>query len=448
MRIFTHTRQIETKIRQGDIIIILVWWLYASFLGAPFMHSEGYISGVAWLLGIYLAGGQNSRYLHPLWRVILSVTFASLIVFICAFVWSAAGGNWYHHGLVGTWYNWYFHGGALSLLFIFLAGLIFHSFIYFWYKKPIIQVIPYNIPDKYQQMLQELSLRNDVILEKEIYDMQDSLPLRRPECAVYVIAMDMRMNNHEFNKISNIIFAEELIDINDLYELLEEKTPILKIDNAWLMPRGLQLPTPNWEFFKRLGDIVFVLILSPFILIILFIAAILIKITSKGPIFYRQMRMGMAGQLFAIYKLRTMHVNAETNGIQWSGDNDNRISPIGKILRVTGIDELPQFWNILLGHMSLVGPRPERPEIIENLSESVPFYKVRLLVPPGLSGWAQLRQGGDAGIDDVINKLKYDIYYIKHSSFLLDAQIILGTMQMILHIAKPRPKKNVDMPSN
>ncbi|MEI6521774.1 MAG: sugar transferase, partial [bacterium] len=306
----------------------------------------------------------------------------------------------------------------------------------------------YNISDEYRQLLNELSQRDDVIIENEIISVADSLPLRRPECAVYVIAMDMRMNNQEFNKISGLIFAEELIDINELYELLEEKIPILKNTDGWVMPRGLQLPTPNWEFFKRIGDIVFVVTTAPLVIILLILSAILIKLTSKGPIFYKQMRMGMAGQLFAIYKLRTMRVDAETKGIQWSGDADPRITPVGKFLRTTAIDEVPQFWNVFTGQMSLVGPRPERPEIIEDLSVSVPFYKVRLLVPPGLSGWAQLHQGGDAGIDDVINKLKYDIYYIKHSSFLLDAQIILGTIQMMLHIAKPRPKKNVDMPSN
>lgn len=448
MRIFTHTRQIETKIRQGDILIILGWWLYASFIGAPFMHSEGYVSGIAWLIGIYIAGGQNPRYLHPQWRVFLSVLFASLFVFVCAFIWSAAGGNWYHHGLAGTWNNWYIHGGALSLLVIATIGLLFHLVISFCYRKPIIQVIPYNIPDEYNQLLDELSQREDIIIEEQIYNIQDSLPLRRSECAVYVIAMDMRMNNLEFDRISSLIFAEELIDINELYELLEEKIPILKNDNNWVMPRGLQLPTPNWEFFKRIGDIIFVVITSPVVIPLLLLSAIVIKFTSKGPIFYKQMRMGMAGQLFAIYKLRTMRVDAESEGIQWSGETDPRITSVGKFLRMTAIDELPQFWNVFTGQMSLVGPRPERPEIIECLSQSVPFYKVRLLVPPGLSGWAQLHQGGDVGIDDVINKLKYDIYYIKHSSFLLDGQIVLGTMQMMLHIAKPRPKKNVDMPSN
>ena len=152
------------------------------------------------------------------------------------------------------------------------------------------------------------------------------------------------------------------------------------------------------------------------------------RLESKGPSLYSQDRVGRFQQHFRIYKLRSMVQNAETNGAQWAAAADARVTRVGRFLRFTRLDEIPQFWNVLRGDMSLVGPRPERPEFVELLSAQIPFYSHRHVVKPGLTGWAQINYPYGASIEDANNKLKYDLYYMKRASLLLDLQIGLRTL--------------------
>ena len=158
------------------------------------------------------------------------------------------------------------------------------------------------------------------------------------------------------------------------------------------------------------------------------LAALAVKLESRGPIFYSQIRTGLHNQPFKIWKLRTMRADAEKDGPQWARGKDHRVTRIGRFLRRSRLDEVPQFWNILKGEMSLVGPRPERPEFVEKLSREIPFYNPRHLVKPGLTGWAQINYPYGASSEDSMNKLKFDLYYIKHASPGLDLQIMLRTI--------------------
>jgi exopolysaccharide biosynthesis polyprenyl glycosylphosphotransferase len=170
-------------------------------------------------------------------------------------------------------------------------------------------------------------------------------------------------------------------------------------------------------------------VLSPLCLL----TAILIKLTSKGPIFYSQTRSGKHGKDFEIYKFRTMKTDAEkTSGPVWALAQDNRITPIGKFLRKSRIDEIPQFINVLKGDMSVIGPRPERPIFVEKLEGKISDYKKRLTVKPGITGLAQVYHRYDENIDDVRKKVKYDILYIKNIRFTTDIRIILRTFLVIL----------------
>ena len=162
------------------------------------------------------------------------------------------------------------------------------------------------------------------------------------------------------------------------------------------------------------------------------LAALVVKLESKGPAFYSQVRVGRFNRPFRIYKLRTMVNNSETSGAQWATKNDSRITAVGKFLRKTRLDELPQFWNVLKGEMSLVGPRPERPEFVEDLGKEIPFYLQRHLVKPGLTGWAQINYPYGASVEDSYNKLTYDFYYIKNASMGLDLQIFLRTTGTVM----------------
>ncbi len=185
--------------------------------------------------------------------------------------------------------------------------------------------------------------------------------------------------------------------------------------------------------FKRLLDLLLsfflLLVFSPLMLFI----AIMIKLDSKGPVIYTQKRLGHKGREFTIYKFRSMKANAEKDGMpQWAQKKDPRVTKAGAFLRATHLDELPQLFNVIKGEMSLIGPRPERPEIAYKLRESLPNYFNRLQVRPGITGLAQVRHRYDEDIRDVAIKLKYDLFYIKHLSMAMDAMVILETIEHML----------------
>ena len=184
---------------------------------------------------------------------------------------------------------------------------------------------------------------------------------------------------------------------------------------------------------KRIGDISFsaflLVSLSPFLLFF----SILIFLEDRKPVLYSQIRTGLNLKKFRIYKLRTMKHNSEKKGAQWAVKDDKRISRVGRILRSTRIDELPQLFSVLKGEMSLIGPRPERPEFDEILDEKIPFYNTRYLIKPGLSGWAQVNHPYGASIEDSYNKLSYDLFYIENFSFFLDFLIFIKTIKLVIN---------------
>lgn len=185
-------------------------------------------------------------------------------------------------------------------------------------------------------------------------------------------------------------------------------------------------------FAKRIFDLAFSSLMIVLTLPFLPLAAILIKLDSKGSIFYTQTRVGKHNQPFTIYKLRTMVQNSEENGAQWAKRNDARVTNLGRILRRLRIDELPQLWNVLKGEMSMVGPRPERPEFEAGLISKLPLYERRHLVSPGITGWAQIRFKYGSSIEDSKIKLEHDLYYIKHMSFIFDLKVIMKTVVMVM----------------
>jgi len=160
--------------------------------------------------------------------------------------------------------------------------------------------------------------------------------------------------------------------------------------------------------------------------------ALAVKLSSKGPLFFRQPRVGMGGRVFDVVKFRTMYTNAESDGAQWATKDDPRVTRVGMFLRKTRIDEIPQLWNVLRGDMGLVGPRPERPEFVAWLTQELPFYYMRTLIRPGLTGWAQVRFGYGATLAETKEKLEYDLYYVKHMTLGLDLLIMFETIKTIL----------------
>jgi len=179
---------------------------------------------------------------------------------------------------------------------------------------------------------------------------------------------------------------------------------------------------------KGVLDFVVALILFVLSVPVIFVAGLVVKLTSPGPIFYSQVRLGKNGRLFKVYKIRTMTRDCEKkSGPCWATPSDPRITPVGRFLRRTHLDELPQLWNVLRGEMSLVGPRPERPEFVPALEQAIPHYRDRLLVRPGVTGLAQVQLPADTDMDSVRRKLAYDLYYIRHLGLWLDLRLILCT---------------------
>lgn len=171
-----------------------------------------------------------------------------------------------------------------------------------------------------------------------------------------------------------------------------------------------------------------ILVISPFVGVLTLFFALLIALESEGSPFYSQTRLGKDGKSFKIYKLRSMYSDAEKNGPQWARANDDRVTRVGKFIRKTRIDELPQLWNVLKGDMSLIGPRPERPELIVEFEKAIPNFSDRLAVKPGLTGWAQINGGYEL---TPAEKLNYDLYYISNKSVVLDVKIMLLTAKIV-----------------
>ena len=220
-----------------------------------------------------------------------------------------------------------------------------------------------------------------------------------------------------------------------LYEEITQRVPVHHLESDWLIRSFVdQLKVSVfYEFVKRLLDIIGGILGLAMFAVSFPIMALATLIDSGRPILYSQDRLGKGGQPFTIYKYRTMYQDAEADGMpQQAAENDRRVTRFGSLLRTTHLDELPQFWNVLRGDMSLVGPRAERAQLIAGYQKQIPFYRARLLVKPGLTGWAQINYGYVASVTETGVKLEYDLYYIQHRSLMLDITIVLRTLSTVL----------------
>ena len=246
-----------------------------------------------------------------------------------------------------------------------------------------------------------------------------------------IVAITGAINGKTFQALLD---AQELgVDIMRMpvaYENLNQQVPIRILEADWILRSFVDDTGVSglYNVGKRIMDFLGGLIGVGIFLVLLPPVALLIFLDNGLPIFYRQERLGKAAKPYIIIKFRTMVKDAETDGeAQWASENDERVTAVGRLLRKTHLDEFPQFWNVLKGEMSLVGPRSERPSLVKKLQKDVPFYRARLLVKPGVTGWAQINYGYPETIEETMNKLEYDLYYIKNRTILLDLRIILGT---------------------
>lgn len=251
-----------------------------------------------------------------------------------------------------------------------------------------------------------------------------------------VVAVDDRRKKIPIHSLLQCRLAG--IHVTDVITFFERETGKVRVDllyPSWMIfSEGFEA-NAGLQVFKRIFDIVATLIILFFASPLVLITAIAIKIEDglSAPVLYRQQRTGKNGEPFSVMKFRSMHVDAEKGqGPLWASKNDSRVTRVGSVIRLLRIDELPQLVNVLRGEMSFVGPRPERPQFVDELSAMIPYYQERHCVKPGITGWAQLCYAYGSSVEDAQEKLQYDLYYIKNQSVLFDLQILLQTIEVVL----------------
>ncbi|MDP5017921.1 MAG: sugar transferase [Dolichospermum sp.] len=249
-----------------------------------------------------------------------------------------------------------------------------------------------------------------------------------------IIATNIQFSDTQVQQLMQIrLRGIPIYRLPDFYETLWYKLPSYLLQDKWfafspgfhLMPGYLTMK------LKRFVDLILVMVLLVILSPLMLLVILAIKLDSPGPVFYSQLRTGLYGKSFRVYKFRSMYQDAEKRGVQWADKHDSRVTRVGRWLRLLRIDELPQIWNVFRGEMSLIGPRPERPEFDTKLKEAIPYYELRYLVKPGITGWAQVLYPYGASIEDAYEKLSYDLYYIKNYSIWLDLAIAFKTVRVV-----------------
>jgi sugar transferase (PEP-CTERM system associated) len=249
-----------------------------------------------------------------------------------------------------------------------------------------------------------------------------------------VVAMNERRGQFPVQELLDLSLSGNVTieECTSFYERLTGRVHLNMLRPSWLIFSGPKKQDAVTSFIRTILHRGAALIGGILSLPIAIITAILIKLDSKGPVLYKQERVGKNGRTFMVLKFRSMHVDAEKHGPVWARDADDRVTRVGRIIRKIRVDEIPQFWNILKGDMNFIGPRPERPHFVSQLAKEITFYEQRHLIPPGLTGWAQIKYPYGSSVEDARQKLQYDLYYIKNQSLTLDAIILFETVKTIL----------------
>lgn len=341
---------------------------------------------------------------------------------------------------------------------IFLSSEIINFFLIFFSLSLIKEIILRKIllSSKKNKVLLYHSIKNKLILlslknDLSVYDYKWEIIYKEKKNNLadnLDINIKSKENSKKKNKfiklISDLKFLNQTINLLDFYQLHFQKIPHFLSEFIDFKKLSRKCSNSFYsKYFKRFFDIIFSVILLLLLSPIFIITFLLLRFVDKGPALYSQLRSGIKGKTIKIHKFRTMRIDAEKEGIKWAKENDPRITKIGRILRKTRIDELPQLISVIKGDMSLIGPRPERPQIDNILDEEITNYRYRYLIKPGLSGWAQVNYPYGASIEDAKNKLSYDLFYIKYCSFILDLIIFFKTIKILYLWKGSSPKEKM-----
>ena len=255
--------------------------------------------------------------------------------------------------------------------------------------------------------------------------------IKNAQIHTIIFSPEFEKNQEFLNSIDNLFpLGINFLSLADAFEEILEKIPVSAISKTWFLENLKEGKKKIYDKFKRVFDIVFALSVLAFTFPFWILIALAIKIEDKGPVFYSQKRVGKNKKIFNLIKFRSMVLEAEKEGPKWAEKEDERVTKVGRFLRRYHLDELPQMVNILKGEISVVGPRPERPEFVEKLEKEIPYYHLRHIIKPGFTGWAQIKFRYARTIMDSFEKFQYDLYYIKNRNLFLDLRILLKTFQL------------------
>ena len=427
----------------ADISIITYFIIYKyNFYTRDYDLNSFLLTSIIWIFYSYIYGRFSILDNHLDKNKELKLLRNSLIAFTLTFL-SLSLYKKFENFLYVEIFN--FSNIYSFLVDISLAGLFVNMIVLLIYKKnfKIHKKTILLIDEKNQfQDISFLDMENKKISRINFINSENEQQFFNEKNYSDVIVLDdvLKENSEEIckemiSKGVRILSLERWFEIN-FNRIPPDMLSVVKYYQSRSIPRDKTFE----KRLKRLGDVSFslflIIITSPILIILIF----LIKLEDRGPIFYTQTRSGFKNKPFKLWKFRSMKENAEKSGAQWAQANDNRVTKIGFIMRRTRLDELPQLINVLLGDMSLIGPRPERPEIDSLLTEKINLYSERYIIRPGLSGWAQVNYPYGASIEDAKNKLSYDLFYIKNSSFWLDIIIAFKTIKIVLNAKGAYPK--------
>lgn len=264
--------------------------------------------------------------------------------------------------------------------------------------------------------------------------------ISKHKAEIIITAPHLMKNPMVLRELYELLFwPVRMIDYYTLYETLTNRVSPNAFSEDWFLSNLSSFEPPIYNKFRRLINYISAVLLGIIFVVALPITALAIKLNSRGPVFFKQTRVGELGQIFWMYKFRTMYAlskdgSAEQAGAEFARKGDKRITAVGKILRKLRIDELPQVINLIKGDLTLIGPRPERPEIVKKLEEKMPYYPLRHIVKPGITGWAAIQQHYTEDLETALEKLQYDLFYIKNRSVVLDVTILLRTVNVVMRM--------------
>jgi len=424
-----------------DLLIIIatvysLLWLYNHELPNLLLFNSLYLFSAVIISSHYLSGNydfqKSKSKLTTLIDTFLAFLLSAAIIVLVNYVFQKERSGIFGRGIL---VNVLFISLSLSfLLRLLISKLLYQNEL----KSKWSFVLDLSLTAEQEKTVKDINLKGDFSLTD--YQEIQNQGSKYDSHNIIFLAKQTYLNTTQLrdliNRRKNGLFVTDIVTF---FEFYFKKIPVDFIDIDWFLSLSkLTLVESSWtprikRFFDLILSLIILIITSPVLILVM----LLIKLQDGGPVFYSQVRSGLLGKNFNIYKLRSMRIDAESEGAKWATENDSRVTFIGKVIRKARVDEIPQLINIIKGEMSFVGPRPERPEFEIKLTEQIPFYQMRSLVKPGLTGWAQIMYPYGASVEDSKRKLEFDLYYIKNFSLLLELQIIAKTVTAVF-LAKGR----------